>query len=827
MKNKIFFVIIVIILFCAKGSSAQMTWNQACSFSGTASSYISIPHSSSLDLTDDFIVEAWVNPVNATSPSAQIILQKRAAGNNGYTLYLNSGRVAIRTNSSTRLIGRTVIPNGQWTHVAGMYDSFGGEFKIFINGVQDTTTSIAGAAPVSNSDSVLIGVGSNSPFNGQLDEIRIWNNELNIPFFADYIPHHMRLSLGANTGEYKNLVLSLPFQNTNGTGTLFSLLDLTSNNNHAINRGVSAFDLSNRPSTTISINECLLLGGSGDYVSGPDHVNVSPTSAITVEAWINPLSFNANSNIFSTIVHKGNNSGSVTDYRMAIQKNKFNFHINETNVFQITSSLEFFPLNKWTHVAFSYSGANGFQQFFINGELKWDDTNFVGNIHDNTDSLYIGGTRSLEGFVGFLDEVRITKAVLPYGTISNRIYSSVNESNDPTEVNVAYNFDGNLVSNSDTGPRLSFRGDARFSENSYWHNSPVSPMTNAVSANFPRGFYISNPNFRIPNSGTSGFMNSDSLDITLSETITDINVFVALNHTDEDNLVLSLISPTGTSVALYSTSSLLSHSDNIVTIFNDQASSDLTSNTYVMFAPEIKPLNNLNSALAGSNTSGRWKLRIQDVVAGDTGILYGWGIQFNNQIIRKSVLSLTSLIQGFYNPVTNLLTPDTMRIFIRNNIAPYAIFISSKEVLNDSGKANFVFTNAPDGAPVYIQLKHRNSIETWSKKPNSEFFAILSSVHFAPFTSDLKYNFTSSPGNAFGNNMVQVDTGPNKFAIYSGDVNQDGVIDGTDGGIADNAAFNFQTGYVASDVNGDGIVDGSDNSIIINNASNFVSKIVP
>ncbi len=58
-----------------------------------------------------------------------------------------------------------------------------------------------------------------------------------------------------------------------------------------------------------------------------------------------------------------------------------------------------------------------------------------------------------------------------------------------------------------------------------------------------------------------------------------------------------------------------------------------------MFSPKIKPLNNMNSVFSGSNTSGKWKLRIQDVAAGDTGILIGWGIQFNNQTKRKSVLS--------------------------------------------------------------------------------------------------------------------------------------------------------------------------------------------
>jgi len=58
-------------------------------------------------------------------------------------------------------------------------------------------------------------------------------------------------------------------------------------------------------------------------------------------------------------------------------------------------------------------------------------------------------------------------------------------------------------------------------------------------------------------------------------------------------------------------------------------------------------------------------------------------------------------------------------------------------------------------------------------------------------------------------------------------VNQDGIIDGSDGALVDNDAFNFVTGYVATDLNGDGIVDGSDYLIADNNSSLFIGVIRP
>ncbi len=75
--------------------------------------------------------------------------------------------------------------------------------------------------------------------------------------------------------------------------------------------------------------------------------------------------------------------------------------------------------------------------------------------------------------------------------------------------------------------------------------------------------------------------------------------------------------------------------------------------------------------------------------------------------------------------------------------------------------------------------------------------------------------------------MIQVDTGPNIFAIYSGDVNQDGSVDGLDLSLVDNDAFNFVTGYVSTDVNGNNFTDALDLAVADNNAYNFVSKVTP
>ncbi|MBK8981991.1 MAG: hypothetical protein IPM38_06625 [Ignavibacteria bacterium] len=89
------------------------------------------------------------------------------------------------------------------------------------------------------------------------------------------------------------------------------------------------------------------------------------------------------------------------------------------------------------------------------------------------------------------------------------------------------------------------------------------------------------------------------------------------------------------------------------------------------------------------------------------------------------------------------------------------------------------------------------------------------------------YDLSNSLSQAYAGNQIQVDASPVRFALYSGDVNQDGTIDLTDGSLIDNDAFNFASGYLQTDLNGDGIVDISDALFADNNGFNFVSKITP
>lgn len=201
---------------------------------------------------------------------------------------------------------------------------------------------------------------------------------------------------------------------------------------------------------------------------------------------------------------------------------------------------------------------------------------------------------------------------------------------------------------------------------------------------------------------------------------------------------------------------------------------------------------------------------------GESGDGWNWATNFPVTVNPPAVvLNLTSVIEAFYNSTSNLMIVDTMRVFLRNNSSPYALVDSAKAVLNSSGNGSFTFSNAVNGTPYYIVLKHRNSLETWSSSTPS-------------FASNLlTYNFTTSASQAYGNNLKLVNSSPVKYATYSGDVNQDGFVNLTDIVNILNDANVFINGYVISDINGDNITDLTDVVITLNNSSLFVAKIIP
>ncbi|MEO8211386.1 MAG: hypothetical protein ABI840_12575 [bacterium] len=155
---------------------------------------------------------------------------------------------------------------------------------------------------------------------------------------------------------------------------------------------------------------------------------------------------------------------------------------------------------------------------------------------------------------------------------------------------------------------------------------------------------------------------------------------------------------------------------------------------------------------------------------------------------------------------------DTIDVDVRSAVSPFEVIETSQRKVLQNVASSFYYTLADNGTPYYIVVRHRNSIETWTK---------LTQTFIA---NSLSYDFTTNDTQAFGDNMVNVG---GEWSFYTGDVNQDGIVDVTDNGLIDNDASNFVTGYVVTDLNCDQTVDITDATFADNNGFNFVAVAKP
>jgi len=204
----------------------------------------------------------------------------------------------------------------------------------------------------------------------------------------------------------------------------------------------------------------------------------------------------------------------------------------------------------------------------------------------------------------------------------------------------------------------------------------------------------------------------------------------------------------------------------------------------------------------------------------------GAGLASVISLTGNKILNLSSvMLEGLYNgggtmrQAYNDLGPqwpsgvaDHITVELHNSTT-YAtiVYVANNVELSTTGSATVIIPGTYNGS-YYVTIKHRNSLETVS----------ATALSFAGGVVNLSFGVLA---NVFGGNLVQmIDS---HYAIYGGDVNQDGIIDGSDFVPVDNLVANFGAGYLPQDVNGDGVIDGSDFVTIDNNSSGFIGAILP
>ena len=198
--------------------------------------------------------------------------------------------------------------------------------------------------------------------------------------------------------------------------------------------------------------------------------------------------------------------------------------------------------------------------------------------------------------------------------------------------------------------------------------------------------------------------------------------------------------------------------------------------------------------------------------------------------ICNSIVNLKLYVQGYYDdglaamrsvklnqwdgvtPATAPAADEVEDIIVElHDATTFALVTSTTATLKTDGTVSCSYPSAPVGS-FYVAVKGSNMVQTWSANP----------ITVPTVTT---YNFSTGLAQAYTvafDPMVEMPVGSGVYGFYSGDINQDENIDGSDSTSLSDDIDNSAFGALATDLNGDGSVDGSDFTFFSDNAENSV-----
>lgn len=176
---------------------------------------------------------------------------------------------------------------------------------------------------------------------------------------------------------------------------------------------------------------------------------------------------------------------------------------------------------------------------------------------------------------------------------------------------------------------------------------------------------------------------------------------------------------------------------------------------------------------------------------------------------QSTQLTVRGYSEGFYRPLTGtmaaVLDPlnqplvcDSALVELIDTVS-FQSFLCLNGVISVDGYITVTLPSNINGNYYFVSLKFRNTFHLLSIDPVR--------INGTPVLVDLT---------ASQSTCCNFDTTYNVVRSYSGDINNDGAIDGSDFLLLDPDIQNNVTGYVITDLNGDRMVDSLDFNILYN-----------
>lgn len=203
-----------------------------CLYFDNSGGYISSQNTEHIKPTKEITIEAWVRFDHLFDWSTVLsCAQDNRYEESGYCIsyYNNKIRFLLKTTNGFSDDWYTnpgaSIQEGKWYHIAGTYD--GTTIRFYLDGTQTEFREVSGNIlwtyqPIALSVGAFIDNNDHLPFNGCIDEIRIWDVARTGKEIRETMSHPL-------TGNEKDLQLYYNFDNYHAD----SILDVTGHGNHA------------------------------------------------------------------------------------------------------------------------------------------------------------------------------------------------------------------------------------------------------------------------------------------------------------------------------------------------------------------------------------------------------------------------------------------------------------------------------------------------------------------------------------------------------------------------------------------------------------------
>ena len=302
-----FKVILTIVYIIVIGVSASQAQDLYCLEFDGKDEYVNVEDHNDLDLTSKGSVEAWIY-IDKMKDYAGIIHKGNRSDflDEAYSLQIwNNDRVVFilgyGNNGWDSVMSSFTLNEDEWYHVAGTWSS--GKLNLYVNGELQSSKSISKTPVVSSGDLHIgnqLGDTKNSyPFDGKIEEVRIWN----IAISQADIKRRMYSPISLSDPQRSNLVVNYKFNEGSGQ----SASDSKNGRNGRLGKSVGSdkcdpdWVLCDVPKPNSDNPAALTFDGNNDYVRVSDHNSLDLTSQGTLEAWVY-LTSNSN---YGGIIHKG------------------------------------------------------------------------------------------------------------------------------------------------------------------------------------------------------------------------------------------------------------------------------------------------------------------------------------------------------------------------------------------------------------------------------------------------------------------------------------------------------------------------------------------